>query len=96
MKEWRKMLHIVAYDITSNRRLRRVARICEDFGIRIEKSVFECELGQGEFEEFWSRLDRTIADGDSAIDYPIPDFYRSRIRTLGASRRSGPSSVIVI
>ena len=89
------MLHIVAYDITSNRRLRRVARICEDFGIRIEKSVFECELGQEEFEEFWSRLDRTIADGDSVIDYPIPDFYHSRIRTLGASRRSESSSAIV-
>ena len=89
------MLHIVAYDITSNKRLRRVARICEDFGIRIEKSVFECELGQEDFEEFWSRLDRTIADGDSVIDYPIPDFYRSRIRTLGASRRSEPSSAII-
>ena len=36
MKEWRKMLHIVAYDISSIRRIRRVVRVCEHVGIRIE------------------------------------------------------------
>ena len=89
------MLHIIAYDITSDKRLRRVAAICEDYGMRIEKSVFECELGHDDFEEFWHRLERTIADGDSVIDYPIPDSYHARIRTLGASRRTESSKTII-
>ena len=89
------MLHIIAYDITSDKRLRRVATICEDYGMRIEKSVFECELEHDDFEELWHRLERTIADGDSVIDYPIPDSYHDRIRTLGASRRTEPSKTII-
>ena len=89
------MLHIIAYDITSDKRLRRVATICEDYGMRIEKSVFECELEHDDFEELWHRLECTIADGDSVIDYPIPDSYHDRIRTLGASRRTEPSKTII-
>ena len=45
------MLHLIAYDIASDKRLRRVARICEDYGIRVEKSVFECDLSDGDFAD---------------------------------------------
>ncbi|WP_304297298.1 CRISPR-associated endonuclease Cas2 [Porphyromonas gulae] len=35
---------LVAYDISSNRRRRKVARILEQCGVRINKSVFICSL----------------------------------------------------
>ena len=47
------MLRIVAYDISNPKRLRRVALACLDYGIRIEKSVFECDLRNDQFEELW-------------------------------------------
>ena len=38
------------------RPLARVARICEDFGLRVQYSLFECRLEEPEFTEFWSAL----------------------------------------
>ncbi len=89
------MLHVVAYDVVSDRRLYRVAKICEDYGVRIEKSVFECDLEEGEFERFWDRLGKVVADVDSVIDYPIAQSFRSKIRTLGASRHEMPTETLV-
>ena len=82
------MLHLVAYDISS-RRLKRVARICEDFGVRVEKSVFECDLETETFNKFWQRLENTIdPDIDSIIDYPISRADERRIQSLGRVQRT--------
>lgn len=54
-------LVIVCYDVTTEtregrRRLRRVARICEGVGQRVQKSVFECKVDTARFEELERRL----------------------------------------
>ncbi|HRC86440.1 MAG TPA: CRISPR-associated endonuclease Cas2, partial [Thermoanaerobaculia bacterium] len=51
------MLVLVSYDVATTsaagrRRLRRVARVCEDYGQRVQSSVFECELDPAR----WTRL----------------------------------------
>ena len=43
------MLMLVSYDVNTTtvegrRRLRRIAKACEDWGIRVQNSVFECTL----------------------------------------------------
>jgi CRISPR-associated protein Cas2 len=48
------MLTLVCYDVNTEtaagrRRLRRVARVCESTGQRVQKSVFECQVNQAEF-----------------------------------------------
>ncbi len=55
------MLVLVTYDVATSdeggpRRLRRVARACADYGIRVQKSVFECQLGQKEWVALRARL----------------------------------------
>jgi CRISPR-associated protein Cas2 len=58
------MLILVTYDVSTveaagRRRLRRVAQACEDYGTRVQKSVFECQVGQKE----WARLrDRLLSE----------------------------------
>ena len=58
------MLILVTYDVSTVekpgvRRLRRVAQACEDYGTRVQKSVFECQVGQKE----WARLrDRLLTE----------------------------------
>ena len=37
-------MYLITYDISSPKRLRRVAKIMEKFGIRVQKSVFECYI----------------------------------------------------
>ena len=49
------MLVLVCYDVSTEtkqgrRRLRRVAKVCESTGQRVQKSVFECQLDIAQFE----------------------------------------------
>ncbi len=55
------MLVIVTYDVSTEtregrRRLRRVAKICEGIGQRVQKSVFECRVNLMQYEELERRL----------------------------------------
>ena len=55
------MLVLVVYDVATAdeggpKRLRRVARACEDYGQRVQKSVFECKVGEKEWVMLRSRL----------------------------------------
>jgi CRISPR-associated protein Cas2 len=55
------MLVLVTYDVATSddggtRRLRRVARACSDYGLRVQKSVFECQVGQKEWVALRARL----------------------------------------
>jgi CRISPR-associated protein Cas2 len=55
------MLVLVCYDVSTEtkegrRRLRRVAKICESTGQRVQKSVFECKLDVTQFENLERKL----------------------------------------
>ncbi|MFO1178635.1 MAG: CRISPR-associated endonuclease Cas2 [Ottowia sp.] len=55
------MLVLVCYDVNTEasagrRRLRRVAKVCESTGQRVQKSVFECQVDIAQFEELERRL----------------------------------------
>lgn len=79
-----EMLSIVAYDIANPRRLARVARVCEDFGIRVQYSVFECRLDESEFDQFWERLLEELDDTeDRIVAYKIDARSARQTRTAG-------------
>jgi CRISPR-associated protein Cas2 len=72
------MLVLVCYDVSTEskagrRRLRRVARVCESTGQRVQKSVFECQLDLARFEALEREL---LAEIDPTMDclrlYRIP------------------------
>lgn len=55
------MLVLIVYDVATSdaggpKRLRRVARACQDFGQRVQKSVFECTVGPTEWAALRGRL----------------------------------------
>lgn len=50
------MLILVAYDITNEKRLRRVARLMEGYGTRVQRSVFECRVDQARLGQLIERL----------------------------------------
>jgi CRISPR-associated protein Cas2 len=71
-KEAKYMIHLVAYDITSPKRLRRIAAVCEDYGVRVEYSVFECDLPEERFNAMWDELNTIIDEAqDSLIAYTL-------------------------
>ena len=78
------MLHVIAYDIADPRRLRRVANVCLDFGVRVQRSVFECWLDHDRFEELWRRLESVLkAEEDFIIAYELDEKASRRRRIHG-------------
>jgi CRISPR-associated protein Cas2 len=56
---------LVSYDVNTEtkegrRRLRQVAKICKDYGQRVQFSVFECRVNLAQYEIFRSKLTKTI------------------------------------
>jgi CRISPR-associated endonuclease Cas2 len=84
------MFVLIAYDVSTiddngRRRLRRVARMCEDWGQRVQNSVFECKLDPAQFEELRKRLVDTIdPEADSLRFYHLPSKWRHRVEHVGA------------
>lgn len=90
-----EMLMIVAYDITDPKRLRNVAKHCEDYGIRVQYSVFECRLEHERFEEFWSGLKDLIdPQEDRLVAYRVCRECAREIRTAGVMQLSPDNKVV--
>ncbi len=72
------MLVLVTYDVSTielagRRRLRRVARACSDYGTRVQKSVFECQLGQKEWVNLRERLLTEYLVGEDSLRFYFLD-----------------------
>lgn len=73
------MRYLVAYDIldqglpggSQEARLRQVARICQGCGIRVQYSVFECDLNEPQLAILLVNLQDVIAKEDSVRIYRI-------------------------
>lgn len=83
------MLVIVCYDVNTEtregrRRLRRVAKVCESTGQRVQKSVFECQVTLAQFEALERRL---LAEIDVAEDclrlYRMAESRGCEVREYG-------------
>ena len=64
---------LFTYDVSTvekagRRRLRRVAQACEDYGVRVQKSVFECQVGKMEWVSLRDRLLREIKENNREFD----------------------------
>ncbi len=86
------MLILVTYDVSTvekagQRRLRRVAQACEDYGVRVQKSVFECQVGQTEWASLRDRLLREIkAEEDSLRFYFLDEKAVQRTEHHGVGK----------
>lgn len=90
---------LVTYDVRTEeragqRRLRRVAKICESYGQRVQKSVFECLVDDKTFDILERKLlDAIDVQEDSLRIYWIARPFDSNVRQYGEGRSidfSGP------
>jgi CRISPR-associated protein Cas2 len=79
--------YLVCYDIADPKRLRRVATICEGWGLRLQESVFECLLDGLGREKLIARLAdaiNTAHDRVLLVDLGLEGEERDgRFKTLG-------------
>src|SRR6266496_3007978 len=79
-----QMLTVVAYDISDPKRLAKVAKICEDYGVRAQYSIFECYLDQEGFNELWLKLlDVVNEDEDRLVAYKLDARCAKETETAG-------------
>lgn len=76
--------YLVAYDIADAKRLRKVARTCEDFGLRRQYSVFVCRISATDLVRLRSRLyDIIDLDKDQVLFIPLCGRCAGLIESLG-------------
>ena len=81
---------LVTYDVATDtpagrRRLRAVARACEDWGQRVQFSVFECDLDPAHWTALRARLVSAIDPRtDSLRFYRLGREWRGRVEHVGA------------
>jgi len=80
---------LVTYDVATDkpageRRLRRVAKACEGFGQRVQKSVFECTLGAADLERLQHKLAGLIDEKEDSLRlYRLQEPREKYLRVLG-------------
>ena len=96
------MLVIVCYDVNTEtragrRRLRRVAKVCEGTGQRVQKSVFECKVDLMQMEELERRLLAEIdPDHDCLRLYRLADTRGCEVREHGRFRATDFDAPLVV
>lgn len=85
----RAVLVIVCYDVNTEsregrRRLRRVAKLCEATGQRVQKSVFECQIDLSQMEELERKLCAEIDEQQDCLRiYRLPETRGAEVREYG-------------
>jgi CRISPR-associated protein Cas2 len=96
------MLVVVAYDVNTEdvegrRRLRRVAKVCEDCGQRVQNSVFECLVDSAKWASVRADLIREIEEEtDSLRFYFLGDNWKRRVEHVGAKPSYDPQGPLVV
>lgn len=87
------MMVVVSYDVQTDdrkgaKRLRHVAKICENYGVRVQNSVFECLVDYAHLEilEILKEelLDEIDTDHDSLYFFNVGKNYKHRIECFGS------------
>ena len=95
------MLVLITYDVNTESsdgksRLRRVAKICEDYGQRVQNSVFECLLDSAQLLLVKEKLLKIIdAKEDSLRIYRLGGKYESKIENFGAKQSYDPQKPLI-
>ena len=89
--------YLVCYDISDPKRLRKVARCCEDFGYRKQWSVFLCRVSATDFVRLRARLyDIIKLDEDQVLFIPVCGKCVNQIEAIGRPTEAHDAKDVVI
>lgn len=84
------MMVLITYDVcteteTGKSRLRKVAKKCQDYGQRVQNSVFECIIDMARLKQLQAALEKIIdPEVDSIRYYYLGDEWHNRVEHVGA------------
>ena len=84
------MMVLITYDVSTETeagksRLRRLSKKCQDYGQRVQNSVFECLIDSAQLRQLQDKLLKIIdPEMDSLRFYYLGDNWKSRVEHIGA------------
>lgn len=96
------MMVLVTYDVNTEgkegkRRLRRVAKTCENYGQRVQHSVFECLIDPAQWTLLRNRLLKEIEpEKDSLRFYFLGKRWQNRVEHVGSKPGYNPEGPLII
>ena len=96
------MLVLVTYDVSvvqpgGARRLRRVAKACQDYGQRVQFSVFEIEVDPAQWTALKARLEKLIdPEQDSLRYYYLGANWRRRVEHIGTKPATDFGAALIL
>jgi CRISPR-associated protein Cas2 len=96
------MMVLVTYDVNTQseqgrKRLRQVAKICVDYGQRVQNSVFECLLDPVQFAQLRKKLEEIIVlSEDSLRYYFLGSNWKNRVEHIGAKATYDPEGPLTV
>ncbi|HHW94533.1 MAG TPA: CRISPR-associated endonuclease Cas2 [Mogibacterium sp.] len=96
------MLILVTYDVdtttqTGRKRLNKIAKLCCDYGQRVQNSVFECNVDYAKYVFIKnSLLDLYDSERDSIRIYNLGNNYSHRIEHFGAKETYDPEGLLML
>ena len=67
---------LICYDVADPKRLRKIAKIMQSYGVRAQKSVFECWLSDARLAELKEQTDKIIETEDDVRYYTLCETCR--------------------
>jgi len=78
------MIYMLCYDVSDPKRLRKVARLLENFGIRVQKSFFQCEMNEKKLKMIEKQMLSVInIKKDYFYIYPLCEICSKKALTDG-------------
>ncbi|MGM9559500.1 CRISPR-associated endonuclease Cas2 [Anaerovibrio slackiae] len=96
------MMVIISYDVATSsdggkKRLRKVAKACQNHAQRVQNSVFEAELDYSTFLKLKAELLKLIdEDEDSLRFYYLGNNWKRKVEHVGAKKSYDPEGVIIL
>ena len=96
------MFVLVSYDVKTSeeggaRRLRRVAKVCKDYGQRVQYSVFECIVDPAQWTKMRQKLIDEIEEGsDSLRFYFLGSNWKHKVEHIGAKEAVDQEGPLII
>lgn len=85
-----RILILVTYDVVTTssagkKRLRRVAKTCENYGVRVQNSVFECVVDASQLKQLQLSLEEIINEKEDSLRfYNLGNNYKTKVVHLGS------------
>jgi len=92
------MLYLICYDVVSNKRRKKLSDLLLDFGCRVQKSAFECDLKtEAQLRDLLTRARRHVqTDTDSLRVYRVCGACRLEARVFGLDNARPVEKTIIL